>query len=74
MDNEKTMTSLMNPNQIQVKNENKLLIIQCSNDIKTIVSEVKYLRSEISEIKKQLKQFIKDDEPVVVEKSTGWFY
>ena len=75
MDNNKILTSLMNPNQIQVKNENKLLIIQCSNDIKTIVSEVKYLRSEISEIKKQLKQFIKDeDDPVVVEKSTGWFY
>ena len=74
MDYEKTLTSLMNPNQIQVKNENKLLIIQCSNDIKTILSDVKYLRSEISEIKKQMAKFIKDDEPVVVEKSTGWFY
>ena len=74
MDYEKTLTSLMNPNQIQVKNENKLLIIQCSNDIKTILSDVKYLRSEISEIKKQMAKFIKDEEPVVVEKSTGWFY
>jgi len=74
MDNNKILTSLMNPNQIQVKNENKHLIIQCSNDIKTIVSEIKYLRSEISEIKKQMAKFIKDDEPVVVEKSTGWFY
>jgi len=75
MDNNKVLTSLMNPNQVQVKNENKLLIIQCSNDIKTILSDVKYLRSEISEIKKQIAQFIKDEEPVVVEKSTGgWFY
>ena len=74
MDNEKILTSILNPNQIQVKNENKHLIIQCSNDIKTIVSEIKYLRSEISEIKKQMAKFIKDDEPVVVEKSTGWFY
>ena len=53
-------------------NDNKMLIINVGNDVKTLVSEVKYLRSMIEEIKKQ----IKDDEPVIVDKplSSSWFF
>lgn len=69
-DKEYLMTSLMNPNQ--VKHENKHLIINVSNDIKTILSDVKYLRSEIEELKKTINNL--KEEPIVVEKSTGWFY
>jgi hypothetical protein len=49
-----------------------MLIINVGNDVKTLVSEVKYLRSMIEEIKKQ----IKDDEPVIVDKplTNSWFF
>ena len=59
-------------NQISRINDNKILIINISNDVKTLVSEVKYLRSMIEEIKKQLK----DDEPVIVDKplTNSWFF
>ena len=69
-DKEYIMTSLMNSNQ--VKRENKHLLINVSSDIKTIMSDVKYLRSEIEELKKKINEL--SNEPVVVEKSTGWFY
>lgn len=53
-------------------NDNKMLIINVGKDVKTLVSEVKYLRSMIEDIKKQLK----DDEPVIVDKplSSSWFF
>ena len=53
-------------------NDNKMLIINVGKDVKTLVSEVKYLRSMIEDLKKQ----IKDDEPVIVDKplSSSWFF
>lgn len=75
-DRDYIITSLMNSNQ--VKRENKNLLINVSADIKTIMSDVKYLRSEIEELKKKINQLnvegTSGDEPIVVEKSTGWFY
>lgn len=61
------------PNPMTKINENKLLIVSACNDIKTLLSEVKYLRTEIKEIKKKIAELSKD-EPVVVEKSSGWFF
>tara|TARA_R110000822_G_scaffold75423_2_gene181443 strand:+ start:101 stop:292 length:192 start_codon:yes stop_codon:yes gene_type:complete len=53
-------------------NDNKMLIINVGNDVKTLVSDIKYLRVMVEDIKKQLKE----DEPVIVEKppSNLWFY
>ena len=53
-------------------NDNKMLIINVGKDVKTLVSEVKYLRSMIEDLKKQ----IKDDEPVIVDEplSSSWFF
>ena len=59
-------------NQISRINDNKILIINISNDVKTLVSEVKYLRNMIEEIKKQLKDYppAVEEEPL----TNGWFF